>query len=83
MKQTFKAKYIQHVSDILTSSKQVQCRYVKETLLKIIKTGSVYVHKTTCLNWWERAMGRFGYETYDKLGYTGVCVQNVFITLVN
>ena len=30
MKQTFKIKYIQHVSETLTSSKQVQFRYVKE-----------------------------------------------------
>ena len=30
MKQTFKTKYIQHVSGKLTPSKQVQFRYVKE-----------------------------------------------------
>ena len=30
MKQTFKTKYIQHVSDTLLSLKQVQFRYVKE-----------------------------------------------------
>ena len=30
MKQTFKTKYIQHVSGTLTSSKQVQFSYVKE-----------------------------------------------------
>ena len=54
MKQTFKTKYIQHVSDTLTSSKQVQFRYEKKTLLKIIKTGSAFVLKATCLNWWEK-----------------------------
>ena len=83
MKQTFKKKYIQRVSDSFTSSKQVQFRYVKENTPQNIKTESVFVLKTTCLNWWERALGRFGFETYDKLGYTGVCVQNVFITLAN
>ena len=30
MKQTLKTKYIQHVSGTLTSSKQVQFRYIKE-----------------------------------------------------
>ena len=68
MKQTFKTKYIQHVSGILTSLKQVQFGYVKETLLQTINTVSVFVLKTTCLNLWETAMGGFGYKTYDKLG---------------
>ena len=44
---------------------------------------SVFVLKTTCLNWWERATGGFGYKTYDKDGYSGVCVQNVYITIAN
>ena len=44
---------------------------------------SVFVLKTTCLSWWERATGGFGYKTYDKNGYSGVCVQNLFITIAN
>ena len=44
---------------------------------------SVFVLKTTCLNWWERATGGFGYKIYDKDGYSGVCFQNVFITIAN
>ena len=83
IKQTFKTKHIQHVSGTLTTLTQVQFRYVKENLLKIIKTVSVFVLKTTCWNWWERATGGFGYKTYDKDGYSGVCVQNVFITIAN
>ena len=62
--------------------KQVQFRYVKKKkILKIIKTVSVFVLKTTCLNWW--VTGGFEYKTYDKDGYSGVCVQNVFITIAN
>ena len=34
MKQTFKTKYIQHVSGTLTTLKQVQLRYVKENTPK-------------------------------------------------
>ena len=36
-----------------------------------------------CLNWWERATGGFGYKKYEKDGYSGVCVQNVFFTIMN
>ena len=51
MKHAFKTKYIEHVSGILTSSKQIQFRYVMvNLLLKIIKTGSVFVLKNACLN---------------------------------
>ena len=67
MKHALKTKYIQHVSGILTSSKQIQFRYVivVNLLLKIIKTGSVFVLKNACLNLRERT-----YKIYDtcKLG---------------
>ena len=84
MKATFQTKYIQHVSDTLKSSNQVQFRYAKENTPQNYQDWVSLCSQNHVLKLvGKRAMGRFGYKTYAKLGYTGMCVQNVSITLAN